>query len=45
VVNQRRRKEAQEIRQVTLAYLLQRLTWSRKRRLAQWHLTLGGKPR
>jgi GT2 family glycosyltransferase len=45
VVNQRRRKEAPEIRQATLAHLLQRLTWSRKRRLAQWHLTLGGKAR
>jgi GT2 family glycosyltransferase len=45
IVNQRRRKEAPEIRQITLGHLLQRLTWSRKRRLAEWHLTLGGKAR
>lgn len=45
LVNQRRRKEAPEIGQVTLEHLLQRLTWSRKRRLAHWHLTLGGKAR
>jgi GT2 family glycosyltransferase len=45
LINQRRRKEAAEIRQTTLTHLLQRLTWSRKRRLAEWHLTLGGKAR
>lgn len=41
LVHQAQRREAREILKITFANLLRRLTWSRRRRLAQWRADAG----